>query len=225
MGTQVNGVWHNEPLLHNFISIEAAIWSEAFAPEVPMAYIDPDGDSPITYSVAELEQTSWHHWFNPSDVDVRSAVSGAITASRHDRDWALYFSMRYNDFERRGSEGVPDIDWHFHRDRIPYLQRNANNMSDIPALLMHGHRISDSYQQTDLSLPIGYQLNPLADIQIDAGLLGWDNPHDYTKLTSAQFDDRGHSDMIYEPYSDTRVWWLQVLGQEASGGLWMGRQI
>lgn len=88
-------------------------------------------------------------------------------------------------------------------------------------MLQHGKRILN-YKREGLSLPVGYVLNPLADIQINAGYLGWDNPHDYWKTENGGLDDTGHGDFIYEPYSDTWMWWQGVGGPF---GIRTGRQI
>jgi fibronectin type 3 domain-containing protein len=192
---RLNGrITPNDKLVNNVVSIEAAVWSEAFAASGEVVYND---SHPITYTAAELETMSWHHWFNPGDINIKDSITGKVFNSYYAEDEALGIAMRLNDMNSRAP---------YHDPRQQGLPpRTASNLYNLPALLVQRPLF---YTSDDLSLPAGMVPIPIADRNIDSALYGWDNVDGQNAIPGA--GDNGHSDHAAEPYFKTFNWWKYV---------------
>ena len=171
---RLNGCGSNPKRIENVISIEGAVWSEAFRDCTPLVYANelfPSSD--ITYPVDSLEKHSWAHWFRQPEHSALSCV-GKFINSRNIYDAPLHVMKAWN--RNR------------HSNYLDYYQRSSlnprapivNGLPDLPmypALLKKGHRTPNGlespqgvpyYVPEDLTDPIGMSiLNPQTNPDFD----------------------------------------------------------
>lgn len=159
----------------NAVSLEGAVWREAFDPQGMVLYRRPS--DPIEYTEEQLQLQSWAFWFNQRGHDLRNALIGNVYHSYSETDRALETWMRVNDHLWRGKARH----WHYRRDRLerdrefraPAGAKRLYNR--VPALLQMGRRTND-YDWQDINVPIGAATrNPLANGSEtrNAIALGW----------------------------------------------------
>jgi hypothetical protein len=204
-----------ETLVRNVISLEAAIWSEAFEPESSLTYVAPS--DPITYEADDLKQHSWRFWFNQAGHNIKEVISGQIYHSYVPMDVVLTLAMRENDVVQRNNR-------HYYRfgslgPNIPCprrgVYRGPRNTStscslanEIPALLQPTKR-TQFYMYQDLNLPVGATINPMADHNFDATtpMVGW-------RETGILPEPNNHCDYIVLPFPQIYNWWKVFLAGE-----------
>ncbi len=118
----------NPKLINNVISVEGAVWSDAFRQKEMLEYDDPFEDYAL-YTITDLESNSWSHWFRHPSNSVYSVVNKFVNSYTAD-DEAL-----------RGMEISNVIlgPYNYHYNREWYGQRNPDNMPNFPALLQYRH--------------------------------------------------------------------------------------
>jgi hypothetical protein len=123
-------------LVHNIVSIQAAIWEEAFEDEEALPYQQgaarytaaAAGDV-LNYTVHQQEEHSWRFWFARRRLNLRAeALSGKAYHSYCDTDLVIQDTMADFDFTWYGHRdeirlggrvvrAARDRRWHYHRDR------------------------------------------------------------------------------------------------------------
>ncbi len=233
-------------LFHNFISTEAAIWGETLWPQAPVEYC-PDGGglfcNPITYSIRELQCSSWTFWFNQQGREAWKAVD-RIYHSYSPDDNVLTLIMRESD---RFLRQAPAQNPHYYRPecsddddfRVPWTPRHANGDIDMslhlnpqlcfgdsfhpgcPALLDPDDRRFLPYTHLALELPAGAASNPMVGTShgnltlndVNARDLGWNDSFSPTG---------GHSNLKGETFPDIFHWWEALVSD--NGALPKGRE-
>jgi hypothetical protein len=176
------------PVVHNILSVEAAVWSEAFEPETPLTYPNPalgyTGDAE-TYSTDDLKRHSWRFWFRQQrddgsgqEYNIKSNMAGGgrFYNSFAAHDFALVHWMRFNDWTLHGGP-VQDHYWHLPglHDGLRTLNNSNNSLEHIGALLSR-RRVGIpplGYTYDDLSLPLGAVPGAITDVAINARNFGW----------------------------------------------------
>jgi hypothetical protein len=150
----------------------AAVWQETFQPTSDSVnyttgsgkyQAETSGDS-IGYTNAELEEHSWHHWFNQTEYTPMQVASGIRYNSYTPQEEVIYAWMRRNDVAIRGVLGYM---LHYVRNKLAGKDRgplasstyNYNSMPYRVPALMDPRKKSDfllpHYGPEDLNLPRG----------------------------------------------------------------------
>ncbi|MGC8561173.1 MAG: hypothetical protein ACP5O1_10910 [Phycisphaerae bacterium] len=210
------------PLMQNFLSIEAAVWREAFQPAGSLrytthpdkyAYVANTDRDKITYTYRQLKTMSWRSWFEQPGHVAPKSVSGTIYHSYNRDDEPLTYFMRLNDWTFRSvgeqhyyrpfrSHNRTVVDNNIETNLFPPLVvRGAYRMDHEPALMQIRDLFYD-YKNLDIpdgAIPSDMPSNGIPKvISLDAHSLGW-LPKD-------------HSDFLI-PYngSTTSPMWLPVI--------------
>ena len=154
----------NRKLVNNVISVEAAIWKEAFEPETELTY-PSDGYTRqsfldnTTYSIVEQKKSTWRFWFRQKDDsgqehNLKRLVAGKLFNSFNPDDFALNFGMRANDHLMR-SAGAGHY-WrslaHANYRTLSDSEFSNDSMERIAAMMRKRTLV---YGYTDLNLPLG----------------------------------------------------------------------
>jgi len=180
-------------LVKNAISIEGAVWEEAFFQEVPIAYTAAtDPGHSITYTTDQLKRHSWSFWFQQSSHKATDVV-GRFINSRTGADDALLIMKTWSATSTRSK---------YYRDNTTdYRTPNTNSLPEIVALMRITQRrprnlgeLPTSYGNT-LTHPMGLTVVPSAS-DCDAVSLHWRNDQ--------------HSDMKNLPFYTIDDWFKNV---------------
>jgi len=186
-------------LVNNVLSIEAAVWPEAFNPVGVVEYLASDGDLPAYYGPNELLQHSWSFWFRQPGHEA-SVAAGGVFHSWVSNDSAL-FAMQFNDWFFRGLV-VPA--WkHVDRSQVGETPRTPDTLARMPTFLEHKrHHIP--YGPTALNRPVGAMPQPLGSAarSVSAVDFGW--------------RPQAHSDLRDVPLYQVYKWYKEVVGEALS---------
>jgi pimeloyl-ACP methyl ester carboxylesterase len=197
------------PLIRNYITIEPAVWEEAYSPESNLEYKAPS--TPIIYDTTALKRHSWRSWFNQQRNDPRSSVAGKVYHSYYFWDRPL-IGMQSIDFFVRGY-WPPLIHrrWHFDRDKvIDNLNEfrgpeGSQALPSLPALMKRNSRkanyVLEASGMNALELPVGRIPNPWAHVKYPAASGGW----------GAHTTPTAHSDYREVPFPVIYGWYHQYL--------------
>lgn len=139
------------------ISVQGAVWEEAFYPESGITYGSPGDANYINYSIANLITHSWAFWFRQSGKSASSAV-GVAYNSYNSADEALDMMIMSDWRLKDSSIDIPTAlgDNHYNRADVtgvsPTNRTSEKLANTIPALLRN--RVSN-YGENDLKRPIG----------------------------------------------------------------------
>lgn len=139
------------------ISVQGAVWEEAFYPESGITYGSPGDANYINYSIANLITHSWAFWFRQSGKSASSAV-GVAYNSYNSADEALDMMIMSDWRLKDSSIDIPTAlgDNHYNRADVTAISptnRTSDKLANtIPALLRN--RVSN-YGENDLKRPIG----------------------------------------------------------------------
>jgi hypothetical protein len=179
-------------LVNNAISIQAAIWEEAFWNQEALSYqkqeynilgIPVNGTVTDTYSEDRLINNSWAFWFNQGDNGLyaaKNAVSTAINSYANGDEYlngSFLFSMKRNDF-------YSTKDYYY---RTSDTHRTPNSLPDKAAMFRQGEIV-----RKGVLIPLEAFTDPLGATKnnyfnnnnINAVNLGWrSNKHsDFQEL-------------------------------------------
>ena len=193
-------------LVKNVVSIEGAVWEEAFFPQEDIFYNAPDDEA--TYVVDHLKRHSWAFWFQQNNGNATHACTTFVN-SRTGADDALIGMKQWNNFQN-------GITAYNRNNDAPFRTPHASSLPEMSPLMQHGHRrttihyhydgtYTESVSWTDLNNPIG--LSNLHDTvsswiptlhfkDCDATQLGWRNDE--------------HSDIINREFFHIKPWFDDV---------------
>jgi len=172
---RLNSMSSSEKLVNNVISVEAAIWEEAFWDKGPLAY-DNDWPYNVTYTEDDLRHNSWAFWLKNGQYNIKDSY-GKYYHSYAYEDNALSTWMRYNSFLLHPSPFIRE------NPSSPSGYRDVETLNTLPGLLQKGHR-TPFYNYTDYNKPIGMEANAfLTNTETDATLLGWEKTEHSAFLT------------------------------------------
>ncbi|MGC8553744.1 MAG: hypothetical protein ACP5O7_12915, partial [Phycisphaerae bacterium] len=221
------------PLCHNYTTVEAAIWREAFEPQTRLHYdtklakrTDPwyvanSGFDKITYSVSRQRRMSWRFWFNQVSggrvLTPTSALSGNLISSYafgqfgkyYRGDYALDYAMRLNDYLLHGQFGNS-----YYRSSLSY-RSNRTLVTTIWTIIRAAHELNGIpalmslrdffYNYTNLNYPVGEVQNPEAAVNINAVSDGWQ----IDPKNKGYYD---HSALFYEDFWGIWKWYNDLAG-------------
>lgn len=187
----------------NTVSIEAAIWEEAFADHSIISYTTYTPKT--TYTTTGLEIFSWAFWFNQPECEATKAVQQRINCYVTD-DSALS-KMRWWDYNsNKQSPYHPD------RTQLPNTPRNIEKLWDkIPALIRGTHNplsSSNSKSLNDISRPLG-QVSETQTYPI-----GFAGSREFIYINSVEnlgWIARQHSSCNDLPYQSIYKWFDKVV--------------
>ena len=148
------------------VSVEGAVWSEAFRDYDYLIYDDEIIGCNITYSPNELERHSWSHWFRQDPHNTLYHVNMFVN-SRNTDDYALVGMKIWNTFCSNDYQ-------HFNRDNLTHYRTSGRySLPEFAALLKKGHRYPGAgYIYGNLTNPIGLtDLDPSTNPDFDFHLL------------------------------------------------------
>lgn len=172
-------------LVTNAISIEGAVWEEAFFNEAPIAYTaTTDPGHVITYTTDQLRRHSWAFWFQQS-AHMATNAAGTFINSRTGADDALIIMKEWS---------AASITSQYDRDNTAaYRTPNASSLPEFVALMKIEHRrpkeigeFPSSYKDT-LTDPIGLTYVP-GSVDCEAVSLGWRNTQHSDMKNNALYD-------------------------------------
>lgn len=167
----------------SFVLAEAAVWSETFWPEAPVAY--PESNPPVTYSVGDLKSHSWCFWYNQTQHPALAAV-GSAYHTYNPGDSMLWWMLKDDVVKRNYGK-------HVDRDQGagPFGRRVAlpfdepqdpprHPLTYLPTMFKPGSRnvVWDSdnrlwlFDIFSINEPLGRQPNPQAGHNMDASTKG-----------------------------------------------------
>jgi hypothetical protein len=183
------------PLFHNAISVEAAVWQEAFESEGPLTY-SPDT---ITYNVDQFQRMSWRSWYNQPGHSPLASLNGTAYNSWVADDYALAM-MPWSDF-------VVNEPKHYNR-RIGDPYRSPTNLAWIPTLMQTDKRYREWaegrhwYGIPQLNTAIGTMPNPIQGVvNISARHLGW-RKEEHSDFLAVDHKKKYYFTEIYPWYRD-----------------------
>jgi len=216
---RINAAKTDEKLVRNIVSIEAAIWREAFDPVSVLDYklnVDgwADAAQPVVKQfVSQQMQSSWRSWLNPNTRPIKSGLTGKAIHSYLADDYALDYGMRANDVLMRH----PHPKWDDYQD--PAVFRTASNLSRLPTYIREDAILSSEpevgqqerkyfWTWKDVNHAVGTRHNSVADVNINAADYGW--------------RAKEHSDFRDRVYPGIFPWWKQTFVTER--GVAIGQQ-
>ncbi len=235
-------------LFHNFISTEAAIWGETMWPQAPVTYC-PGWDlfcQEITYSVRELQCSSWTFWFNQQNQEAWKSVD-KIFHSYSPGDNVLTQVMRLSDYLVRQDAPFNSYD-HFdrptcdepHQFRLPWWVipvQGDPDYSDNPKLcygewypahqrgcpaMMDLEDRHWPYFSTALEIPAGSAPHPMRAGPHPGLILGEVNAMEEGDWDGGSLNPLGgHSNLKEESFPEIYRWWHILVG---AGGLPWGSE-
>ncbi len=178
----------SQPLVHNAIDFEAAVWREEFERLGTLDYRLEGGqysaetaDDEITYDTGQMRKQSWLGWFNQAEHSVNEVLTGGIYHSYVPQDRILETWMRANDHLHRGVLGYM---LHYVRSKLEDRYRGPLDSAGLNSLawrvpaLMDVRKKSDfwppHYGTEDVNLPRGcVESTQLDAISTPATTLNW----------------------------------------------------
>jgi hypothetical protein len=193
--------------IENVISIEGAVWSDAFRDYDDRVYDDELVGCNITYTASQLERHSWSHWFRQDPHNALYIVNKFVN-SLNENDYALLGMKEWNTLGGRD---------HFSRDNsAPFRTPLRNSLPEFAALLKKGLRVPGAgYIAGCLTNPIGLiELDPAATPDFDFHLLPTELGGNISNLvnivaTDYQWDTTYHNDMD-DSYDQIYRWFNAV---------------
>lgn len=143
--------------INNVVSIEGAVWSDAFRNPAPLYYKGKSEKNKIVYPyrknpqppyynpenkneeievAADLEKHSWSHWFRQPEHSALAVVDNFVNSTAG-WDYALQAMKMWNVF----CDGKYN---HYNRTYNHYRTPEKDSLPEFAALLKQGHRVSSS---------------------------------------------------------------------------------
>jgi hypothetical protein len=200
---RINSALHGAAIANNAISVEAAVWSDAFQPlpvgvNLSYTFTQVGIARVISLSATQLEQVSWYGFFNnPSDPVTRS-LSGYIYNSYLPTDYALNL-MRINDSIYRSQDEVNPS----RLLQAPALYRSELNLNGLSTLVTPNDNVGLVDVWKAMDPPVGGTTNPLAKLNFNAASGG--------NWTATGPIGGAHADFKDLNYPDIWTWWSQFL--------------
>ncbi|MDR0932654.1 MAG: alpha/beta hydrolase, partial [Victivallales bacterium] len=158
-------------LVENAISIQGAVWEEAFWEQDNVEYTaTTDPGHAITYTEDQLKRHSWAFYFRQTGHVASDAVAGETINSHTYWDYALMLQKTTN--VTAGTAYNRDNTQPY-RTPQPNAGSNANwALPEYSALMQVGRRTT-SYSNSDITNPIGLTIVPFFGRTVQAHTLGW----------------------------------------------------
>jgi hypothetical protein len=191
----------NDKAVKNAVSVEAAVWSEAFNNEGSVEYTAvTDPGHAITYTIDQLKTHSWAFWFKQAQHSAKSAVSTSINSYLNIDD-ALAI-MKYSDWQTKDGGTFTNNKNHYNRAVVTAISptnRTPEKLANsIPALLQSGKR-KLNYEIGDLNNPVGMEYHGFFYRNFNAKSMKWGSD-----------EDDCHSDMVTKKYYDLYPWFYAI---------------